>query len=133
MPDPIADPTFTEDTVHVGNDQAPRIGLAPSRRKSQEEAYLAKLDRERAELSAVLNTEEGQAVIMRVLHECHIYAAEVLSEAAQGRRVLGIKIIQQITALSADSYPNLLIGHAKRQQRLKDAEHATDANIASDH
>ena len=82
------------------------------------------------ELSKVLSTEEGQSVILRILDQCHVYAETHLSDEAQGRRILGVRIIKDICALSPDSYPNLLINHAKRQQRIKDVDESIHANKA---
>jgi hypothetical protein len=131
MPDPIANPTttsFEEDIVHP--DTSPRIGMQPSRKAEQAEAFQRRKDREYNELSKVLSTDEGQAVILRILEQCHVYAENHLSDEAQGRRILGVRLIKEICALSPDSYPNLLINHAKRQQRIKDADDAINANNA---
>ena len=129
MPDPITGPVFQEDTVHTGDEQQPRVGMPASRRKSQEEAWQAKRDRENAELSKVLATEEGQAVIMRILNDCHIYSPEMLTDADQGRRILGVKIVRQIVSLSPDAWPDMLANDFRRQARLKEAEDSTHANL----
>lgn len=131
MPDPIGNPTqpsFEEDVSHA--DASPRIGMTASRKAEQAEAFQRKKDREYNELSKVLSTEEGQSVILRILDQCHVYAETHLSDEAQGRRILGVRIIKDICALSADSYPNLLINHAKRQQRIKDVDESIHANKA---
>lgn len=131
MPDPITNPTtpsFDEDVAHP--DAAPRIGQPPSRKAEQAEAFQRRKDREYNELSKVLSTEEGQSVILRILDQCHVYAETHLSDEAQGRRILGVRIIKDICALSPDSYPNLLINHAKRQQLIKDADDSIHANNA---
>lgn len=122
MPDPI-DPTFEEDVVHV--DQAmPRFDLPPSKKDVAIDAFKHKADRERNELIKVLALPEGEAFIMRILHQCHIYYDGRLTEEAQGRRMLGIRLIKEIAAIGPENYPNLLANHAKRAQSIKDAESA---------
>lgn len=124
MTDPVHDP-LQEDSMIVET-APPGVGLQKSRKQQQQEAFLIKQERERNELNKVLNTQEGQAVIMRLIDQCHIYSDQMLDDAAQGQRILGVKLVKQICALSPDSWPNMLLAHAKRQQLLKDAEDARD-------
>lgn len=125
MTDPIHD-TVQEDSMIVETGPAPRIGLEKSRKQQQQEAFLIKQDRERDELNTVLNTEAGQAVIMRLINQCHIYSESMLDDAAQGQRILGVRLVKQICALSPDSWPNMLLAHAKRQKLIADADVARD-------
>lgn len=102
-----------------------RVALdQPLRTKQDAEKliYQHQQDRNQAELRAVLNTDAGQALILRILDECHVYADAVLDKAAQGRRQVGIRLIHAIRELGPDSYPRLLLNHAERMQRYREEE-----------
>jgi hypothetical protein len=127
MPDPIADPTPQEDTVHM-DERPQRPGMKKSRKDVQAALWARRNNRELNQLSQVLATEDGQAVIMRILDRCHIYFEGHLDDAAQGRRVLGVRLIKEIMGLSPDSYPNLLLNHGKRMIRWKSEDEAAASN-----
>lgn len=123
MADPI-DPTFEEDVVHVDQTK-PRIDLPVSNKKEAAgDAFKRRIEREQKELAAILALPAGEAFIMRILHQCHIYYDGKLTDEAQGRRQLGVKLIKEIAAIGPENYPNLLANHAKRAQSIKDAEAA---------
>ncbi len=125
MADPI-DPTFEEDVVHISQ-AVPRFDLPPSKKEEAADAFKNKVDRQQQELVEILKLPAGESFIMRLLHQCHIYYDGKLTDEAQGRRQLGIKLIKEITAIGPDNYPNLLANHAKRVQDLRDTEVATIA------
>lgn len=129
MPDPIGDPLPQEDVVHL-DEAPPRVGAAPSRKEEQARAYQATVDRENNELSLVLGTEEGQAVIMRILDGCGIYYDGHMTDLQQGRRLVGLSIIKSVAALGPEAYPKLLVGHAQRQQRIRDQATAATSNAS---
>ena len=129
MPDPI-DPTFEEDVAHVDG-APPKFDLPPSTKHLAAQACERQSERQRNELAEILSTEAGQSFIMRILHQCHIYYDGKLNDEAQGRRMLGVKIIKEITALGPDNYPNLLANHARRAQRIRDEESAIATNAKS--
>lgn len=117
--DPIHQPV-AEDVVHADDQPvAPRIDLPPPKRHKQTAAWERAMRRECAELAAVLATDAGQAVILRILDDCHIYHAGPLPPEDQGKRMLGVALIHRISALGGDAYPKLLIAHAARQARLR--------------
>lgn len=120
MTDPINDPTFREDIVHTGAPLRPEESAA--RKESQAESYRLRKERENNDLTTVLSTEAGQAVIMRILNSCHLYYEGKLDDYAQGQRSVGIHIVRQISEISPEAYPNILLKHARRQQALKDAD-----------
>lgn len=127
MPDPISDPTPAEDTVHM--DERPQgAPKKQSRKDIQAILWARRNNRELNQLSHVLATEDGQAVIMRILDRCHIYFEGHLDDAAQGRRSMGIRLIKEIMALSPDSYPNLLLNHGKRMITWKAEDDAAASN-----
>lgn len=128
MPDPIADPTpQQEDTVHM-DERPQKPGVKKSRKDVQAILWSRKHNRELNQLSHVLATEDGQAVIMRILDRCHIYFEGHLDDAAQGRRSLGVRLIREIMELSPDSYPNMLLNHGKRMIAWKAEDEAAASN-----
>ncbi len=122
MTDPLNDPTFREDVIHTGQPALRPNSTPESRKQEQAESYQRRIDRECAELAAVLSTDAGQAVIMRILCQCHIYHEGKMEDYGQGQRSVGIRIIKDICAVSPEGYPKMLLKHAARQQALKDAE-----------
>lgn len=128
MSDPVSAPLPQEDTFHV--DQAPpRVNAPPSRKEAQARLFQHQTERENTELSRVLATDEGQSVILRILDRCGIYADTHMTDLQQGKRLVGLGIIQAIGALGAEVYPTLLIQHARRQQRQRDEDRAVETNI----
>lgn len=133
MSDPIEKP-IVEDSGMSGAPLVQKLGKPLTKQEVAAKIFQRKKNRQAQELGAVLATDEGQAVIMRILSDCHIYSDVILDEPRAGQRQLGIRLIKEIHALGDDSYPNLLINHDKRQLRYRAEEDTIeiDASKASD-
>ncbi len=77
----------------------------------------------------MLKTEAGQAVTMRLLAYCGVYHTTLDDQAAEGRRQVGLWLIDAISKADPELYPVLLQEHLERQRRHK----AADAAIAENH
>ncbi|MES2531932.1 MAG: hypothetical protein V4636_12920 [Pseudomonadota bacterium] len=133
MVDPIHNPLPPEDTVYVEIPQSD--ASSPSARAVNERAQLAadgqsrRLERERNDLAGVLQSDAGQALIMRILDQCRPYQSTLSVEPAQfgyaeGRRSIALWLIDQIQRVDPMLYPNLLMTHVKHQRDLASIEAA---------
>lgn len=129
MTDPIEKP-IAEDSGMAGSPIVQKFGKPLTKQEVASKVFQRKKNREADELSAVLATDEGQAVVMRILDGCGIYEDAILTEAQQGQRKVGIRLIRAISALSPDSYPNLLLNHSKRQLRYRAEEDAIEMDAS---
>lgn len=132
MTDPINRPLLTEDHLYA---DAPGV-RAPGKGDHNREAKIAAAERanerERNALASVLSTDEGQAVILRILDHCRPYQSTISSEPSQsgfaeGRRSVGLWLISALGSVDPEVYPNLLLTHVKRQRDL----HSLEAGIAA--
>jgi hypothetical protein len=119
MTDPLVSPIGPEDSVY------PDIATSPAKREAVKEAYISALERRRQrehnELVAVLNTEAGQAVIMRILAHCRPYHStwsmdQSVMVLAEGKRAVGLWLIQEIQHVDPEMYAKLLL-HRVKQSR----------------
>lgn len=131
MTDPISQPEV-EDFIPPDPPTGLRTFMPAHRAARRRQEIAASVEQRRRErlseaLSAVLATEAGQIVVMRLLDHCRPYHTTLSSEptqyaAAEGRRTVGLWLIQQITGLGPEVYPHLLVSHAKRQRVAADEE-----------
>ena len=106
-----------------------RPDLPKSRKEAMALLYELRRERERRQLEAVLATEAGLAVIGRILNRCGIYSkAQVLSEADQGARAVGMQLVHDIDALHDDAYPNFLRATKALQRAWKGEDDAAASN-----
>lgn len=119
--DPINRPV--EDTIPIDDGRPPlRITKTEqeARKESRKAAEISAREEELNSLSAVLSTDEGRAVILRILKLCQPYRSTVLSTdkeqylLAEGRRGVAHWLINEMGSLGAEVYPNLLIHNAKK-------------------
>ncbi len=129
MTDPINRPV-PED--HLYADAPVRMPPPKSKKAKRLELAQAKRDREARDLAAMLNTEAGQAFVMWLLAECHVYTnvfnptdAPATSAAfADGQRSIGLKVLARIQNHDPEFYPKMLLHHLKRKQQETAAEAA---------
>lgn len=127
MKDPISNPIPAEDIVY--GDGGGRVTTkSTEERKTEriEEADRAK-ERERNELATVLQTDAGQAFVMRLLGWCGVYRSTFSSSHAaasftDGQRHIGLKTLELIQNIDPGLYAHLLVEHVKRQRRLISGE-----------
>ncbi len=111
----------------VEDSAAPPADADPQTRR---ETYADFVEREQrqevADLSAVMATDAGRRVLLRILAVGDIYepspslGGEFIARN-EGRRDAALWLIKQLYRVRADAYPNLLIYHAHmKQKRLSD-------------
>ncbi len=127
MTDPI-EPVDSDDKIYADLGP-PNYQRIRNSKQLQADAVLRQKQRERAELVAVLKTDAGQAVVMRLLGFCNPYKTTEGDLAAEGRRQVGIFLIKAIDDADPEMYPVLLQEHLERQRRHA----ATEAAIAENH
>ncbi len=125
MLDPVTKPLPPEDTPYSDTGAAT---ITPADRKEQ---YAQAIDRQRyqehQDLTAVLSTDAGQRVFMGLLDYCRPYEQLPTAEHAQmamleGRRRVGLHLINLVQRLDPDLYPALLVAHMKRKRDLHEIE-----------
>ncbi len=114
--DPINRPV--EDAVYA--DAGP-VRSGEERKAAHTKAYDFQKETERNDLLTVLQSEQGIAVIMRILAHCAPYQPVPMGEHGQagvmeGRRRVGLWLISQIQSVDPELYPRLLLSHLKRQR-----------------
>lgn len=62
-----------------------------------------KILQQREDLQKVLNTEEGRRLLWCVISDCEVYNY-VESQLDEGRRRVGLDLIEQITSVSPESW-----------------------------
>lgn len=132
MTDPINRPFTSEDTIYTDAPPMKAAGKGDHNREARIQAAERAHERERNALASVLSTDEGQAVILRILDHCRPYQSTISSEPSQagfaeGRRSVGLWLISALGSIDAEVYPNLLLAHVKRQRQL----HGHDAGVAA--
>jgi hypothetical protein len=123
MPDPIETPISSEDRIYA-DIGAPDYTTVPNRKELSKQAVQRQIDRERNELLLTLAKPEAQALLMRVLAFCGIYHTTDGDKTAEGRRQVGLFILEMIQKADPELYPELLLNHLERQRRLKENEAA---------
>ncbi len=88
-----------------------------------------KRDREHNHLVEVLATDDGRALIWRILEQCNPYAmndkgTEYQRGVQEGQRRIGNWIITLIESADTLGYANLIIDDAQRQAKIRDVERA---------
>jgi hypothetical protein len=117
---------FAEDSAPTGA-QAPedmKPGPATTKRMTARER---KDQREHNELVAVLNSEEGRAVIGRILDRCKPYTPNTEADAfrqgiREGQRQIGTWLIGAITRVDPVGYSKLLEDRAQRLEKARTEE-----------
>ncbi len=127
MSDPIDKPISDTDAIYADLGP-PNYQRIPNSKQLQADAVQRQQQREHNELIAVLKTEAGQAVVMRLLGFCGVYRTTLGDEAAEGRRQVGLQLIDAISKADPELYPVLLQEHLERQRRHKAAEAAIAEN-----
>jgi hypothetical protein len=123
MVDPISRP-FAEDQFVEGYQLPPKVAAQPDQlRKARIDEANRKDERERNELAEVLQLEQGQAFVMRLLSRCGVYRAtfsnsHAESSFADGQRDIGLWVLEQIQSIDPEMYATLLMHHVHRQRRL---------------
>lgn len=115
---------FTEDTAPTGSGPAPAEQQPQPRRMSPRERQE---QREHNELVAVLNTPEGQAVLLRILDRCKPYHPNNEADAfrqgiREGQRQIGTWLIGIVTKVDPVGYAKLLEQRAQRLERIRSEE-----------
>jgi len=125
----MGDPTeISEDRTFVP-EVPPRPDLPPSRKEAMALLHDLRREREAEQLRAVLATESGLAVIGRILNRCGVYTkAQVISEADQGARAIGVQLVRDIDALGDDAYPDFLRATKALQRAWKGEDDAAASN-----
>ncbi len=134
MLDPINNPFPIEDTSF--RDEKP--GLTPEQQKQLQSKRergesLERQERlERNQMADVLATPSGQAVIMRLLCFCEPLRPIQMGEHAQaavleGRRRVGLWIIDQMQKVDPDLYSRMISAHLKRLRDSFNYEAAVSA------
>lgn len=129
MPDP--DLPLAEDSVVVGDAPPPRFDLPRIKGKGKDiDKELARREHEHNEkvLRDVLATDAGEEFFMRVIGMCQVYSARIMDDQQQGRRVLGLNLIQEVVAMDPEVYPRLLTRHYKRMIRKRGEEDSLRKN-----
>lgn len=127
MTDPIAKPLTSDDRIYE-HIPPPAPDDGPQTTEARISAVERQRERERNELMAVLNLPEGQALIFRILGFCNVYSTTMGNKGAEGRRQVGLWLIDAITKADPEMYPQLLITHLKRVREIA----AKEAAIAED-
>lgn len=128
--DPINRPVGAEDTVYA--DAGAPIVSGAERKAAQVKSYEFQKEQERNDLATLLRTAEGRSFVLRLIGQCQPYQPIVMAEHQQaavmeGRRRVGLWVIDLIQQLDPELYPNLLLAHLKHQRDL----HSVQAGIAA--
>ncbi len=131
MADPIHHPFPAEDTIYadVPKTEATSASARAVNARQQIAADIAshRKETQHNDLSGVLSTAAGQAVIMRILDHCRPYQTTISNEPSQfgfqeGRRAVGLWLIDLIQRIDPTLYPTLLLEHLKHQRELANVE-----------
>lgn len=120
--DPIQ--PYSEDSSPVGS---PRSGSAPTNAPVKMSKQDRRAQREHNDLITVLNTEEGRAVLMRILNRCNPYKPNTEPDAfrqgiREGQRQIGTWLIATVTRADPVGYSKLLEDNAQRLQKIANDE-----------
>jgi hypothetical protein len=119
--DPINRPVPpTEDSVYA--DAGP-VQSGAERKADQVKSYLSQKEQERNDLATVLQSDSGRSFILRLIAHCAPYQPIPMSEHGQagifeGKRRVGLWVIDQLGYVDGEMYPTLLLEHLKRQREL---------------
>lgn len=130
MTDPVVSPLTSEDRIY---EHVPPP--TPTDTSTQaNEARVQMIERQRArelnDLMGVLSIPEGQAFVFRVLSWTNPYSTTMGDPGAEGRRQIGLRLIDTIQRADPELYPQLLLTHLKRQREFAAAEATIAANAA---
>lgn len=122
-------------------DDPSRGDLPPADTRAQSAAARQAIEerrrqREHNDLLTVLATPEGRAVVMRILSYANPYASTIrvinghdeVSPVAEGRRDVGLFIVDVITKADPARYARLTLEHLEHKRRME----AEDAAIAEE-
>lgn len=75
-------------------------------------------ERELEDMKFILSTPQGQRVLWRYLEHCGIYRDSFTGNSStfynEGRRSIGIKLLEDITTASPDAYIKMLTDHKEK-------------------
>ncbi len=127
MTDPIENPVDKNDKIYqdLGPPNYQRI---PNSKQLRADAVKRQQQREQSNLIAVLKTDAGQEVLMRLLAFAGVHRTTEGDLAAEGRRQVGLWLISAISEADPELYPLLLQAHLQRQRRFAAAEAAIAEN-----
>lgn len=123
---PLTGPLPAEDPSY--GDEGPPIQTGDDQREDALQLLTRQQERERNNLAMVLDTPAGRAVIIRILGECRVYASSIsfghadASAFDEGKRAVGLWLIQQLNGVDHTAYPKLLledIARARSEQALE--------------
>lgn len=135
MTDPIHRPVSSEDEVY-GSEGPPQTNVKVAKEQRAAE-WERRRDQEKADLSEVLNTEAGQAVLCRLLDFCEVYQSTIkfghadASAFAEGKRAVGLWLIKAMCSIDPLVYAEVLKRHAKRSRQKAGAEAAAERLAAA--
>lgn len=130
MLDPIHKPVSPEDSVYA-DAGGPPISAATTKKQRIEDIERQQ-QQEQSDLMAVLSSDAGQRMFMRIMDYCHPYEQIHMAEHAQaalleGRRRVGLHLINLVQRVDPEMYPAMLLAHMKRKRALIDADERSAA------
>lgn len=79
------------------------IALSQCRTEDEQNEMETKILQQREDLQAILNTPEGRRFMWCVISDCEVYNY-VESQIDEGKRRVGLDLIEQITCASPDNW-----------------------------
>lgn len=131
MPDPIKHP-LPEDSIPPDTPRATK-----ENRKARVEVAEIERHDELADLAAVLSTDAGRRVLLRIIGAGDVYSKDPSADSlimarAEGRRQMAAWLIGEIQAVRPDAYPNLLLFHGEDAKRRQDFRAASSGRSRHD-
>lgn len=91
------------------------------------DAFSRAKERERNDLASVLTTDQGQALMWRILERCGVYhgtfsASHASASFNEGRRDIALWLLKEMESIDPSLYAHLILSQVKRQAQMNDIE-----------